>query len=174
MAEFNKVVIFGVGLIGGSFALGLRAAGAVEEVVGFGRSPKSLQQALDLGVIDRAGINPRPKRVIPIWGGGATEAAYKRAARLADGFIFSGAAHETALRGWKKIREFLTDEGRSVAGFGAEYLVPPGVKPAAALDLIKLWRDLGGTHAAVSTLGHGFTTTAQHADYLAQVRALLK
>jgi len=30
----------------------------VEEVVGFGRSPKSLQQALDLGVIDRAGINP--------------------------------------------------------------------------------------------------------------------
>jgi len=58
MAEFNKVVIFGVGLIGGSFALGLRAAGAVEEVVGFGRSPKSLQQALDLGVIDRAGINP--------------------------------------------------------------------------------------------------------------------
>ena len=58
MAEFQKVVIFGVGLIGGSFALALKEAGAVEEVVGFGRSPGSLRQALDLGVIDRAGINP--------------------------------------------------------------------------------------------------------------------
>ena len=38
MPEFEKVVIFGTGLIGGSFALGLKEAGAVEEVVGFGRT----------------------------------------------------------------------------------------------------------------------------------------
>ena len=56
--EFGKVVIFGVGLIGGSFALGLKAAGQVEEVVGFGRSLGSLTQALDLGIIDRVGANP--------------------------------------------------------------------------------------------------------------------
>jgi len=55
--EFGKVVVFGVGLIGGSFALGLKAAGQVEEVVGFGRSLSSLTQALDLGVIDRVGAN---------------------------------------------------------------------------------------------------------------------
>ena len=55
--EFGKVVIFGVGLIGGSFALGLKAAGQVEEVVGFGRSLASLTQALDLGIIDRVGFN---------------------------------------------------------------------------------------------------------------------
>ena len=53
--EFGKVVIFGVGLIGGSFALALKAAGQVEEVVGFGRSLSSLTQALDLGIIDRVG-----------------------------------------------------------------------------------------------------------------------
>ena len=58
MPEFSKVVVFGVGLIGGSFALGLKEAGAVEEVVGFGRSPKTLQIAQELGIIDRAGINP--------------------------------------------------------------------------------------------------------------------
>jgi len=58
MPEFGKVVIFGAGLIGGSFALGLKAAGAVEEVVGFGRTPATLRLANDLGVIDRAGINP--------------------------------------------------------------------------------------------------------------------
>jgi prephenate dehydrogenase len=35
MPEFGKVVIFGTGLIGGSFALALKEAEAVEEVVGF-------------------------------------------------------------------------------------------------------------------------------------------
>ncbi|WP_153133156.1 prephenate dehydrogenase [Dechloromonas hortensis] len=56
--EFGKVVVFGTGLIGGSFALALKEAGAVEEVVGFGRTPATLRAAQQLGVIDRAGINP--------------------------------------------------------------------------------------------------------------------
>lgn len=56
--EFGKVIVFGVGLIGGSFALALKAAGQVEEVVGFGRSLGTLTQALDLGIIDRVGANP--------------------------------------------------------------------------------------------------------------------
>ena len=55
---FGKVVVFGVGLIGGSFALALKAAGQVGEVVGFGRSLSTLTQALDLGIIDRVGANP--------------------------------------------------------------------------------------------------------------------
>lgn len=58
MAEFGKVAIFGAGLIGGSFALALKAAHAVGEVVAFGRTPASLKEALELGLIDRAGINP--------------------------------------------------------------------------------------------------------------------
>ena len=56
--EFGKVVIFGVGLIGGSFALALKAAEEVGEVVGFGRSLASLAKAVELGVIDRFGTNP--------------------------------------------------------------------------------------------------------------------
>ena len=53
--KFKKIVIFGVGLIGGSFALALRKAGAVDSVVGFGRSPQTLAQARQLGIIDRIG-----------------------------------------------------------------------------------------------------------------------
>lgn len=53
--KLNKVVIFGVGLIGGSFALALRRANAVAEVVGFGRSAATLEQARQLGIIDRIG-----------------------------------------------------------------------------------------------------------------------
>ncbi|CAH1903502.1 Cyclohexadienyl dehydrogenase -specific [Candidatus Nitrotoga sp. HW29] len=52
---FRKVVIFGVGLIGGSFALALRRMNAVEEVVGFGRSAQTLAQAQQLGIINRSG-----------------------------------------------------------------------------------------------------------------------
>jgi prephenate dehydrogenase len=53
--HFKKIVIFGVGLIGGSFALALRKANAVGEVVGFGRSLETLQQAQQLGIIHRIG-----------------------------------------------------------------------------------------------------------------------
>ncbi|MGA7594659.1 MAG: prephenate dehydrogenase/arogenate dehydrogenase family protein [Gallionella sp.] len=52
---FNKVVVFGVGLIGGSFALALRKANAVKSVIGFGRSEQTLVQAKQLGIIDRIG-----------------------------------------------------------------------------------------------------------------------
>ncbi len=56
MAFFlDKLVVFGVGLIGGSFALALRKAGVVREVVGVGRSQATLDEALRLGIIDRIG-----------------------------------------------------------------------------------------------------------------------
>ena len=51
----GKVVIFGAGLIGGSFALALRKANAVGEVVGFGRSAATLNEARKLGILDRIG-----------------------------------------------------------------------------------------------------------------------
>ncbi|GIZ53166.1 prephenate dehydrogenase [Noviherbaspirillum aridicola] len=51
---FDKIAIFGVGLIGGSFALALKKAGAVREVAGVGRSAPVLARARALGIIDRA------------------------------------------------------------------------------------------------------------------------
>ena len=49
----DKVVIVGVGLIGGSFARALRAAGAVKTLVGVGRSPEAMARALELGIVDQ-------------------------------------------------------------------------------------------------------------------------
>jgi prephenate dehydrogenase len=48
----NRVVVIGVGLIGGSFALALKQRGAVGEVVGVGRSAAVLARAAALGIID--------------------------------------------------------------------------------------------------------------------------
>jgi prephenate dehydrogenase len=61
--EFGRLVVFGVGLIGGSFALALKDAGQVAEVIGFGRSVATLKQALNLGIIDRIGIDPGQETV---------------------------------------------------------------------------------------------------------------
>ncbi len=55
MAHFNKIVIFGAGLIGGSFALALKRAGAAREVVGVGRRRATLERAQQLGIIDSIG-----------------------------------------------------------------------------------------------------------------------
>ncbi|MBN8440820.1 MAG: prephenate dehydrogenase/arogenate dehydrogenase family protein [Thauera sp.] len=52
MPLIGKLVVCGVGLIGGSFALALRRAGAVGRIVGIGRSKAPLERALALGVID--------------------------------------------------------------------------------------------------------------------------
>ena len=49
----GKLVVIGVGLIGGSFALALRAAGLVGTVVGVGRGQANLDTARELGVADR-------------------------------------------------------------------------------------------------------------------------
>lgn len=53
----NKITIFGVGLIGGSFALALRKAGVVRQIVGVGRSAASMNRARQLGIIDTIAEN---------------------------------------------------------------------------------------------------------------------
>ncbi|MDQ6621694.1 MAG: prephenate dehydrogenase/arogenate dehydrogenase family protein [Pseudomonadota bacterium] len=51
--SLGKLVIVGVGLIGGSFALALKSAAAVSEVVGIGRTRANLRDALERQIVDR-------------------------------------------------------------------------------------------------------------------------
>lgn len=50
----NRLAIIGVGLIGGSLALALKQAGAVNQVVGYSRSQSARDEAKQLGIIDVA------------------------------------------------------------------------------------------------------------------------
>lgn len=52
--KIGKLVVIGVGLIGGSFALALKKAKAVRHVVGVGRGRKNLATALKMRIIDEA------------------------------------------------------------------------------------------------------------------------
>lgn len=51
--KIGRLVVVGLGLIGGSFAKGLRERGLCEEVVGVDLDPQSRHLAVELGVVDR-------------------------------------------------------------------------------------------------------------------------
>jgi len=51
---FQKLAVIGCGLMGGSFALGLKHAGLVKSIAGFSASEKTRQRAQQLQVIDMA------------------------------------------------------------------------------------------------------------------------
>jgi probable F420-dependent oxidoreductase len=133
----------------------------------------------EFDVIDRAGLNPRPKRAIPVWVGGFAEPAYRRAGRLADGFIFAGPVERVGgrilgvLDAWERVRHHLEENGRSVEGFGADYIMLSARGPEQVAETIDRWRDAGGTHASVLTMGMDLEGTDAHLDYLADVAARL-
>ncbi len=54
----ERLVVAGVGLIGGSLALAARAAGVVGEVVGLGRSAANMEVARARGIVDRVAHDP--------------------------------------------------------------------------------------------------------------------
>ena len=55
---FKRLLIVGVGLIGGSLGLAAKARGLVEQVVGFGRTEANLKIALERGSIDTYTFDP--------------------------------------------------------------------------------------------------------------------
>jgi len=123
--------------------------------------------------IDRASLNPKPTRPIPIWLGGSSEVAFERAARIADGFIFFGGGAENTVEAWEKMRARLDGLGRSIADFGADWVaLPEGGAQTVASD-VDAWREAGGTHISLVTMGLGFDSTEAHVDYLSSVAAEL-
>ncbi len=54
----ERLAVLGVGLIGGSVALALKRAGAVRQVVGYGRDRGNLGVAQSLGIIDEIAAGP--------------------------------------------------------------------------------------------------------------------
>ena len=62
LPDIARLTVIGTGLIGGSMALALKAAGFKGEIVGCGRRVEQLELALELGVIDR--FEPRPDKAV--------------------------------------------------------------------------------------------------------------
>jgi probable F420-dependent oxidoreductase len=123
--------------------------------------------------IDRAALVPKPTHPIPIWLGGSSEAAFDRAARLADGFIFIGGDIDRTIDTWTRLRDRVRSHGRSVEKFGGEYVARPRGGPDNVTAELNAWREAGGTHLSVVTMGLGLDSTEAHIDYLASLADVL-
>jgi probable F420-dependent oxidoreductase len=120
--------------------------------------------------IDRAAILPRPKRQIPIWLGGSNEVAYDRAARIADGFMFSGRTQTEAVRIKARIEAQLATLGRGADGFGFESIQQYSRGDNQWPGDIEDWRDAGGSHISVVTMGTNLNTVDSHIDAIRRWR----
>jgi probable F420-dependent oxidoreductase len=112
--------------------------------------------------VDRAGILPLPKRPIPIWFGGFTPTAFRRAARSGDGFQF-GAAGRAVRRQWEQVKQSLAGHGRS---FGAEATVDYSAGADAWRTEFEAWRAAGGTHFSLRAMDTAAEAVgAKHVGY---------
>jgi probable F420-dependent oxidoreductase len=124
--------------------------------------------------IDRAALLPKPSRSIPIWLGGGSEAAFDRAARLADGFIFFGGGIEQTGSAWNQLRDRVSALDRSVEDFGADWIVLPRGGTAEVVADVDAWRNAGGTHISLVSMGLGLDSIEGHVEYLASISEALK
>jgi len=120
--------------------------------------------------VERAGLCPMPKRSIPIWLGGFSEPAFDRAARIADGFLFSGRSQDEAREIKAGIERKLHTHGRDAASFGFEQIQQFARGPDAWPRDIAAWRDAGGSHVSVVTMGAGLKGIDAHIDAIRRWR----
>jgi alkanesulfonate monooxygenase SsuD/methylene tetrahydromethanopterin reductase-like flavin-dependent oxidoreductase (luciferase family) len=139
----------------------LRALWTKELVTFEGRSDR---------IVD-AGINPLPvQRPIPIWMGGHSEIVMRRAAKLADGWIWSGNLRPgaEAQATVDQVRQLVAASGRRPESFGIVGRVPLARLVAEQWGAeIAAWRKMQGvTHVCVDTMRLGLTKADQHVDTL--------
>ena len=122
--------------------------------------------------VTAAGLNPLPeRRSIPIWIGGASEPALRRAARLADGLM-----PQTPLDGgWERtlelLRGWIADAGRDPAAFGLEGRVVVGTgTPDDWRAQALAWRDRGATHLSLNSMNGGLAGADAHIARIGEAR----
>lgn len=123
--------------------------------------------------LDRVALNPRPGRPIPIWMGGFADIALRRAAAIADGFIFADGASD-AFDMVPRLQSFLGAAGREADDFGLHINMLRARTPEQVIETIQRWAEIGGTHASINTMGQGFGTPEQHLDHIQRIADALR
>ncbi len=132
--------------------------------------------------VDRAGILPLPAKPIPIWFGGFSAPAIRRAAQLGDGFLF-GAANQVMLKFCGQLTDQLAKNGRA-KGFEIDTIVGYGGGPDGWRTAAETWKKAGATHFSMRAMSTGasligdkdpgFTKPQQHIDALAKFMEAVK
>jgi probable F420-dependent oxidoreductase len=123
-----------------------------------------------------AGLAPLPiQRPIPVWLGGASDPAYRRIGRLADGWFPMVRPGESLDRARSIIAASAAESGRDAAALGMEGRVtwlPDDTD--RFIRHVDRWREAGATHLSIDTMRLGLATVDQHLEVLAAAARLLK
>jgi len=109
----------------------------------------------------RLQLSPKPAGTIPIFVGGDSPAAMRRAALRGDGWITSGLSRDTLPENIASVRQMLREAGRANESFEFVASVPPD------LELIRRLEDVGATsifNLATAEEIQGNVTAAQKLD----------
>ena len=138
-------------------------------------SEDSLDYTGEYHRIDKASINPRPSKTIPIWFGGSAPALLDRVARLGDGWIPLMGANDKAKACIDTIKQAREAAGLSFDNFGiqaqAQYA---GGSPERWRKHAEAWREMGCTHLAIATHNAGPTNVDGHLARIGEYQQALQ
>lgn len=113
--------------------------------------------------VTAAGLAPPPvQRPVPVWFGGQSEKAYRRAGRLADGWFPQMGPGPELEEAKSVVHEAAAEAGRDPAAIGMEGRATWTGDPDAMRDLGERWRAAGATHIAVNTMKADLRTVDDH------------
>ena len=108
------------------------------------------------------GLNPRPESTpIPIWIGGSSSIALRRAASIADGFAFDQSIEE-APAVLKELNRYLAQSRRDERDFGLAARVRLGRSIEGSLAEAAAWQALGITHLSLNTMNSALSGPDAH------------
>lgn len=173
--HFGRVTIIGVGLLGASLGLALKARGLVDHVIGVGRRQSSLEAALHVGAVDAVSMDARQASrdanlivvatpaALVIEKLGEIRGACNDGAVVTDVASTKRAICEHARETWPRPRRFVGSH--PMAGsekFGPEHgranlyensvclvELADDLDPQARAQVIELWRAVGATVADI-------------------------
>jgi probable F420-dependent oxidoreductase len=120
--------------------------------------------------ITGAGLAPAPvQRPIPVWIGGASDPAYRRIGRLADGWFPQVRPGPDLDHAVGLVTEAAEQAGRDPAKLGMEGRVRwDASDPARFARQIDKWRQAGATHLSIDTMAVGLDGVEDHLAALAR------
>jgi probable F420-dependent oxidoreductase len=103
--------------------------------------------------IDDAGINPLPKRKIPLWFGGHADVTLRRTAQWGDGWIMlAHAKGKEAEAAFDTLRKYVKEAGRDPLEVGLEVWVSTAQGgPDDWRKEFQYWKSVGVTHVTVNS-----------------------
>jgi probable F420-dependent oxidoreductase len=124
--------------------------------------------------IEQAGIKPLPpRRSIPVWIGGYSEATLERVGRIGDGWFPWILPNDETRAKIERVHAAARAAGRDPSAIGLEpQLSVARLAPSAWEGYVHGWQALGATHLCVNTMGAGFRSLDEHLSALRQVREI--